>query len=239
VAEEERLVQPGLFPVAENTGQGTLNRATETARLPKARTYRRVLNDGRQEWLAGQVYAIVRALSGPGRGLSRVNARCLVDTYGTRAVGKALGRMQWLAERDRVTNPAGFMLTVSRQQWRVLNQATEAGDTAPVFRAQVPRKLRQKKYDPVTQSERWLVWRIGMAREQWDAEAMALWREQLEALVEKQSVKRLRWRLRFAQTHEAQEAVTFWERVLAWKLGRVANGAGDLYDVLTVSVLPF
>jgi hypothetical protein len=127
------------------------------------RYYQRPLPDSGQERLAERVHAYtnperytdhelqtllgnVPPQSTNRRGLSLVNARKLVDTYGVEAVNRTLNKALWMERTlgaGRITSPAGFLILASRVEWRRLNpQALRT----PQFRPVQTRKRRQ--YNP-------------------------------------------------------------------------------------------
>jgi hypothetical protein len=104
------------------------------------RFYRRPLKDSRMEEVAQQIYSETSANSD---GMSIYNARRLVDTYGVEPCEAALKRMIWLQKRNKIANPAGFLVVVSRMMWRLQNGATDLGAPAPRFNDHTNRKRRQ------------------------------------------------------------------------------------------------
>lgn len=159
---------------------------TRQATKPKSkRFFRRPLADERMEQLAKQVHAQTNpSLHGNPDGLSIFNARRLVDTYGVGPVEAALKRMGWLRDRGKLTSAAGFMITVSRIEWRKQNGATDLGSPAPRFQAEPTRKgrstYRKSSKDALMKSEAWLCWRAQFAEEQGDWDDAAFWRSKIK-----------------------------------------------------------
>ncbi len=151
----------------------------------RKRHYRKPLADERMERLAQQIHTQTnRSPYGNPNGMSIFNARRLVDTYGVGAVESALKRMVWMRERDKITNPSGFMVTVSRTLWRQQNGATDLGTSAPRFKGEPTRKghstYRQPSKDPLMKSESWLRWRARFAEAQGDWDGAAYWRSKIK-----------------------------------------------------------
>jgi hypothetical protein len=112
---------------------------------PPVRTkhfYRKPLPDSRMEELAQKIFRETSANSGS---MSLYNARRLVDTYGAEPCEAALKRMVWLQKRNKITNPAGFLVVVARVMWRQQHNATELGSSAPRFRGE-PRRTKLKSH---------------------------------------------------------------------------------------------
>ena len=118
------------------------------------RYYKKPLPDDRDEWLAQKVYLATG-------NLQEVEARQLVNKYGCKAVGQALGRMEYMREKGELQNPAGFMKVVSRVCWLSIN-----GFDVPRPEYQSPKKRKPRKtaynskYDPIWQSESYREWRL-------------------------------------------------------------------------------
>lgn len=147
----------------------------------RKRHYRKPLADQRMERLAQQIHTQTnRSPYGNPNGMSIFNARRLVDTYGVAAVEQAFKRMVWMQERGKITNPSGFMVTVSRTLWRQHHETTNPGTPAPRFRGEPTRKgrstYRPPAKDPLMRSESWLRWRAQFAEEQGDWDGAAFWR---------------------------------------------------------------
>jgi hypothetical protein len=70
------------------------------------------LPDDSDEWLAQQIYLATG-------NLQEVEARQLVDKYGREAVERALGRMEFMREKNDLQNPAGFesLLACHQRLW--------------------------------------------------------------------------------------------------------------------------
>jgi hypothetical protein len=125
-------------------------------KLPQrsARFYKKPLPDTKDEWLAQKVYQETG-------NLQEIEARQLVDTYGRKAVGQALGRMEYLREKGEIENPAGFMKVVSRVCWRMI---LGMGDKTPEYKSPEKRKPRKRIYnqkqDSIWQSESYRKWRL-------------------------------------------------------------------------------
>lgn len=86
--------------------------------------------------LADRVYDQINRLAPDERKISRANAQRLIETYGERAVEKALDRM-WALHKKRkypFSNPAGFLIVNAKMYWRELNGADRLGAPAPRFR---------------------------------------------------------------------------------------------------------
>src|SRR6185295_7693865 len=119
-------------------------------------------------------------------------------------------------------NPAGFMITVSRQQWRIDNNATGLGDPAPEFKGEPTRKPRNRtrsKTDAVHKSERWRTNRIQRELGQGNLEQVEHWEAPLAELVQSRTLRWYRWRIHFARENENPESVKFWQGFLNRKLG--------------------
>jgi hypothetical protein len=154
-------------PVAPERQLRLLDAPTKPKKPPKTRRktdryYHRPLTDQRQERLAKRVHAYtnperytpgaLQALLGDvpqnssGRGLSLVNARKLVDTYGFEAVSRTLNKAMWMGRTlgaGRINNPAGFLIVASRVEWRRLNPQAQP---TPQFKPVQTRKRR--RYGP-------------------------------------------------------------------------------------------
>jgi hypothetical protein len=84
-----------------------------------------------------------------------------VDKYGQKAVGQALGRMEYMREKGELDNPAGFMKVVSRVCWRAIH---DFDVPKPEYKSPKKRKPRKRQYnpkqDPIWQSEVYRTWRL-------------------------------------------------------------------------------
>jgi hypothetical protein len=99
------------------------------------------------EALAMQVKTLTAKIN-PECAISRTNAQQLIDLYGISSVRRALSTMKPLHAKDKITNPAGFMVVASRVNWR--KQQTQPVLT-PRFRPITRRKRSassEPKYDP-------------------------------------------------------------------------------------------
>ncbi|MDQ7025700.1 MAG: bifunctional DNA primase/polymerase [Anaerolineae bacterium] len=118
------------------------------------RYYKKPLPDDTDEWLAQKVYQATG-------NLQEIEARQLVDKYGRKAVGQALGRMEYLREKGDLRNPAGFMKVASRVSWRSINGFAL---NSPQYKSPPKRKRRKTAYDskndPIWQSEAYRTWRL-------------------------------------------------------------------------------
>lgn len=166
---------PQQPPLPASAAPATALAATPTAAPPPAapvskpnrpskRRFHHPLPDAPLETLAQTLHAETNPDDGINpHGLSLINARRLVDTYGAPAVRQALNRLRWLREKERLTNPAGFLIVVSRLEWRRLNHATDLGAPAPRFQAEPQRKGRSTykppQRDPLWKSVAWRRWR--------------------------------------------------------------------------------
>lgn len=134
------LHQQRLFPAEEK-------KKPKLKPKPK-RYFRRPLPDQRLERLARRLHVF----SSPGQhGLSLVNARRLVETYGYDAVEGALKKAQWMIEHQAgsINKIGGFLITVSRVLWR--EQHPDArGAAIPQFHAE---KRAQRKRGYVTDED--------------------------------------------------------------------------------------
>jgi hypothetical protein len=119
-----------------------------------ARFYKKPLPDTKDEWLAQKVYLATG-------NLQEVEARQLVDMYGRKAVGQALGRMEYLREKGELENPAGFMKVVSRVCWRTIHGMD---NKTPEYKSPKKRKPREHTHNPkqdtIWQSETYQQWRL-------------------------------------------------------------------------------
>jgi hypothetical protein len=128
----------------------------ELNKYPKRsdRFYKNPLSDDADERLAQKVYRATGSLQ-------EIEARQLVDKYGCQAVGRALGRIEFMHEKGRLENPAGFMKVVSRVCWLAIN-----GFDAPRPKYISPKKRKSRKTaynpkrDPIWQSESYRSWRL-------------------------------------------------------------------------------
>ena len=118
------------------------------------RFYKKPLPDDPDEWLAQKVYLTTG-------NLQEVEARQLVDKYGRKAVGQALGRMEFMREKGELQNPAGFIKVVSRVCWLSINGFDSL---RPEYKSPKKRKSRKPTYilkqDPIWQSEAYRNWRL-------------------------------------------------------------------------------
>jgi hypothetical protein len=186
------------------------------------RKYRQEMADSGLEMLAKSVQKTVRELAPSERAMSLANARRLVETYGAKSVARALNKLIWMAGKGKIQNPAGFMITVSRQQWRIDNNATGLGDPAPEFKgepARRPRSRPKRKTDAVHKSERWLTNRIEFELGQGNLEQVEHWEAKLDELVKSRTLRWYRWRVHFARENENPQSVRFWRGFLNRKMG--------------------
>lgn len=186
------------------------------------RKYRQEMADSGVEMLAKSVQKTVRELAPSERAMSLANARRLVETYGAKSVARALNKLIWMAGKGKIQNPAGFMITVSRQQWRIDNNATGLGDPAPEFKgepARRPRSRPKRKTDAVHKSERWLTNRIEFELGQGNLEQVEHWEAKLDELVKSRTLRWYRWRVHFARENENPQSVRFWRGFLNRKMG--------------------
>ena len=121
------------------------------------RFYKEPLSDKSDEWLAQKVYLATS-------NLQEVEARQLVDKYGQKAVGQALGRMEYMRETGELVNPAGFMKVVSRVCWRAIHGLDVP---KPEYKSPTKRRSRKRlanaKEDPLWKSEAYRQWRLSLA----------------------------------------------------------------------------
>lgn len=108
------------------------------------RYYRQPLEDTQGEYVAQKVAATIPKLS-------LVNARRLVDAYGVESVKPTLYRTTKLLERQRLRNPAGYLITAARVKWQVLHH-WQAGAYCPEFKAEPQRKARRKQTTDASQA---------------------------------------------------------------------------------------
>lgn len=101
------------------------------------RYYRQPLRDSQSEYFAQKVAATIPEIS-------LVNARHLVDAYGVESVKPTLYRTTKLLERQRLRNPAGYLITTARAKWQVLHH-WQPGAYCPKFKTQPQRKARGEK----------------------------------------------------------------------------------------------
>jgi hypothetical protein len=104
--------------------------------------YHEPFADPQMERLAQQVYVETNP-----NGLSICNARRLIVTYGSEVVGKVLQRMLEMQKQKKIHNPAGFLVTASRIEWRVQHGAIDLGAPAPHFRGE-PQAERHRNSPP-------------------------------------------------------------------------------------------
>lgn len=137
-----RTIQPRT-PVV--TGAGT--------RPARHRSYRKALPDREMESLAAWIHRDIEDLSLP-------NARRLVVQYGVTPVRAAMKRTRHLMYRNKLRNPAGFLITLCGAGYYKKYGRSE------VFRAERPRSRRRPynqavlKADPLWQSVPYLRWYI-------------------------------------------------------------------------------
>jgi hypothetical protein len=181
------LPEPNLVDSPIGAAPQKLPSKTQKVRSqPKRkRHYREPLADERMERLAQQIHTQTnRSLYGNPNGMSIFNARRLVDTYGVAAVEQAFKRMVWMQEQSKITNPSGFIVTVSRTLWRKQHETTDPGTPAPSFKGEPSRKgrstYRPPAKDPLMKSESWLRWRAQFAEEQGDWDGAAFWRSKIK-----------------------------------------------------------
>lgn len=106
------LQAPVSSPTGEPTGQSM------PAKRESRRKYRSPLADSRLESLAQRLYEMVRALCQEGvRALSLVNARRLVSFYPLRLIHSALNVLK---QRASIQNPAGFLVTFLRSEYKLI-----------------------------------------------------------------------------------------------------------------------
>jgi hypothetical protein len=146
-----------LVPSSKNTLQSEPPSEPKTYPKRNVRFYKKPLPNDKDEWLAQQIY---RATGN----LQEIEARQLVDKYGREAVGRALGRMEFMRGKGDLQNPAGFMKVVSRVLWR----STQGFDVpAPEYKSPKKRKPRKMPYsseqDPIWQSQAYRQWRLSFA----------------------------------------------------------------------------
>jgi hypothetical protein len=112
------------------------------------------LPDDSDEWLAQKIYLATG-------NLQEVEARQLVDRYGRKAVGQALGRMEFMRAKDDLQNPAGFMKVVSRVCWLAINGFDKS---RPEYQSPKKRKPHKRAYNPnqdrIWQSKSYRMWRL-------------------------------------------------------------------------------
>jgi hypothetical protein len=96
--------------------------------------YRRPLEDGSAEYWATRLASEIAEMS-----LS--TARQLVDKFGIEAVQPTFYKMGRLCQKEKVRNPAGFMITAVRVKWKVLHNH-QPGEYYPEFK---PERHRRRK----------------------------------------------------------------------------------------------
>jgi hypothetical protein len=99
------------YPFAHQPADPPAPKRKRKARKGK---YQVPLEDEKAEWVAKQVYEAVEDFSLP-------NSRRLVDLYGVDAVEPTLRRMRWLAWKEKLYNPAGFLVVAVGLKWRRLH----------------------------------------------------------------------------------------------------------------------
>ncbi len=109
--------------------------------IPKIRSRRQLtqpLADALAEKLANDIHAWTKP-----NGLSLMNARKLIDTYGYTAVGKGLANLRARVERDpdAVRSRAGLLITIVRGYWKQAHQDERTIQFEPVK----PRRSRRGK----------------------------------------------------------------------------------------------
>jgi hypothetical protein len=141
-----------LFP--KTTTKAEASQKSDKRPKQSERFYRKPLPDESDEWLAQKVYLATG-------NLQEIEARQLVDKYGRQAVGRALGRMEFIREKNDLQNPAGFMKVVSRVCWLAINGFDT---TRPEYQSPKKRKPRKSTYnpnqDPIWQSAAYCAWRL-------------------------------------------------------------------------------
>jgi hypothetical protein len=143
-----------ITPFPQNTVKPEPQKHSDQQPKRSARFYKKPLPDAKDEWLAQKVYLSTG-------NLQEVEARQLIDNYGRKAVGQALGRMEYMCEKGDLQNPAGFMKVVSRVCWRSIN-----GFDVPRPEYQSPKKRKPRKTvynpqnDPIWQSKSYRQWRL-------------------------------------------------------------------------------
>jgi hypothetical protein len=143
-----------ITPFPQNTVKPEPHKQSDKQPKRSVRIYKKPLADDADEWLAQKVYLATG-------NLQEIEARQLVDKYGRKAVGQALGRMEFMREKGELQNSAGFMKVVSRVCWLAIN----GFDTPrPEYRSPKKRKPRKTTYnpkiDPIWQSESYRRWRL-------------------------------------------------------------------------------
>jgi hypothetical protein len=146
-----------LVPFPKNILKPEPQKELKTYPKRTDRFYKNPLTNDADEQLAQKVYVATG-------NLQELEARQLVDKYGRKAVGRALGRMEYMREKDDLQNPAGFMKVVSRVCWLSIN----GYDTPrPKYISPQKRKPRKAVYspklDPIWQSEGYRQWRLSFA----------------------------------------------------------------------------
>jgi hypothetical protein len=141
-----------LVPFPKNVLKPEPQKELKTYSKPTNRFYRKPLSNDSDERLAQKVYVATG-------NLQEVEARQLVDKYGREAVGRALGRMEFMREKGELENPAGFIKVVSRVCWLAIN-----GVDTPTPEYKSPKKPKSRKVtynskqDPIWQSEPYRAW---------------------------------------------------------------------------------
>jgi hypothetical protein len=83
-----------------------------------------------------------------------------VDKYGHEAVGRALGRMEYMREKNELQNPVGFMKVVSRVCWLAINVFDAPRSEYKSPKKRTPHKTANSKNDPIWQSKSYRIWRL-------------------------------------------------------------------------------
>jgi hypothetical protein len=143
-----------LVPYSKNTLKLEAVSEPKTPAKNSTRFYKKPLPDNTDEWLAQKIYRTTG-------NLQEIEARQLVDKYGHKAVGQALGRMEYMSEKGELQNPVGFMKVVSRVCWLAINGFEVQ---RPKYQSSKKRKSRKPAYspkqDPIWQSEVYRTWRL-------------------------------------------------------------------------------
>jgi hypothetical protein len=154
----ENALQRPLEPFCGDFKAVSHNATKKAPERRSRRFFRRPLPRASDEQLAMRVHQAVP-------GLSQYNARRLVDTYGCVPVEATLRKLNYLRAQDKISNPAGFMITATRVSWRVHHGADQPGMAAPRFVPEPARRPRSAAYvappdDPLWQSTSYRLWRM-------------------------------------------------------------------------------
>jgi hypothetical protein len=128
---------PGLLLPAKMPKQPTQEQPKPIPKLSR-RQLTQPLADALAEKLANDIHAWTKP-----DGLSLMNARKLIDTYGYTAVGKGLANLRTRVERDpdAVRSRAGLLITIIRGYWKQAHQ----GERTIQFEPAKPRRSRRAK----------------------------------------------------------------------------------------------